>query len=174
MVTTDCRLSPSRATTPPRRRLSQKGRCIAGVVSVVASLLFVGVNPAPAAAADPECRGFGPHLRQYGTLRHRWETPSVNYPSADVGCTLRRGATGSAVLILQRSLNNCYNAGITESGYGFQTQQAVRWVQGTYGLQTDGIFGPVTNLHMKWDGVAYLGGEPISNFSRKCDHWWKY
>lgn len=58
--------------------------------------------------------------------------------------TLRKGSTGEHVSIMQALLRH-HGAGITVDGqFGPQTEQIVRYVQGTEGLVQDGICGPQT------------------------------
>jgi hypothetical protein len=70
-------------------------------------------------------------------------------------CRLARGdSTGtdvatSAVFWLQRTLNECYGAGLLADGnFGPQTRTAVEAVQRKLGIAQDGVYGPNTRDNM--------------------------
>lgn len=58
--------------------------------------------------------------------------------------TLRRGATGENVLLLQRLLNQGGAALSADGIFGAKTEAAVRSFQRARGLSADGIAGPIT------------------------------
>lgn len=58
--------------------------------------------------------------------------------------TIKKGATGDAVALLQKCLNN-YGYGLTTDGsFGAITDAAVRRFQHVAGITVDGVVGPVT------------------------------
>ncbi len=62
----------------------------------------------------------------------------------DPGTTLRFGAVGEQVKILQRNLvSRGYHIGI-DGDFGTETQEAVKHFQAENGLDTDGVVGPQT------------------------------
>jgi putative peptidoglycan binding protein len=59
--------------------------------------------------------------------------------------TLKPGATGAQVKVLQRALVNLgYSTGAADGQYGPATKQAVSAFQRANGLTADGVFGPKT------------------------------
>ena len=59
--------------------------------------------------------------------------------------TLKPGATGAQVKLLQRALASLgYSTGVVDGQYGPATKQAVTAFQKADGLTADGIFGPKT------------------------------
>lgn len=76
--------------------------------------------------------------------------PITNGPSTS--CSLMMGDSGAGVKTLQRSLNFCYNAGLTVDGsFGSKTRDALKKAQDvTSGLTVDGIYGPDTRKKIEW------------------------
>ncbi len=63
----------------------------------------------------------------------------------DTSTTLKKGSSGQSVMQLQTSLNTIMNAGLAVDGeFGSATETAVKNFQTAYGLDIDGIVGPLT------------------------------
>ncbi len=85
-------------------------------------------------------------------------TPVVRSTVAIPAGTLKPGATGAQVTLLQRALKSVgFSAGAPDGNYGPATTRAVTAFQRTNGLTADGIFGPKT-LQGLTRAVAARGG----------------
>jgi hypothetical protein len=148
-----------------RNRWSWKKPVAAALLGT--SLATVGVvGASPASAAADTCMAYGQH--EYNDYPgwplppdrwYRWETPVKAAGGLNIFCTLRPGDRGAPVLILQRTLNNCYGQGLVRDAvYGPATQHAVLNVQ-TFennfhgaGLNANGVFEGATSASMSWYG----------------------
>ncbi|MEV6321481.1 peptidoglycan-binding domain-containing protein [Nocardia sp. NPDC051787] len=64
---------------------------------------------------------------------------------------MRSGDSGSGVIALQKALNKCYKAGLSEDGkFGPRTRSALMSAQKDAKTDPDGIFGPDTRAKMEW------------------------
>jgi murein L,D-transpeptidase YcbB/YkuD len=120
-------------------------------------LLGAGAAAGPAAAVQAEapvtpaaasCAGATKLNHQGSYFYYR---PSTAPASGNYNCILGLGSSGSGVVALQQAANLCYGQGLTVDGeYGPRTRDAVRNIQRFHGISADGVFGPVTNLHMAY------------------------
>lgn len=91
--------------------------------------------------------------------------PPVTEPPATGGTymqwlnTIKAGASGTAVTILQGLLKSCGYSIQIDGAFGRQTDDAVRWYQGVHGLTIDGVVGPQTWHTLGADGPKAEGGE---------------
>jgi cell wall-associated NlpC family hydrolase len=111
------------------------------------------------------------------TLKKKWipslfflflMTASISPAHADATSVLRLGANSANVTTLQQNLKTLgyFKYPYVTGYYGPVTRQAVRSFQSDYGLQTDGIVGPVTHTaiqhalvkrKMMQDAKQYVG-----------------
>ena len=74
-------------------------------------------------------------------------------PSDPAGrCYLKRGMSGSAVVVLQYAMKSCYNetALAVDGSFGPATEAALRRTQSKMGITVDGSYGPQTGSHLSW------------------------
>ncbi|MFI6247222.1 peptidoglycan-binding protein [Streptomyces sp. NPDC051016] len=114
-----------------------------------------------AVAAEVHCTGF--------TNVEITPDLKIHVPSAGTGnfnCVVARGDNNLAVLVVQESLNACYNQGIAEDrDFGGNTEQAVINAQtkinqswGRKVLTVDGRFGPITSSYFYFQLYDYSTG----------------
>jgi hypothetical protein len=104
------------------------------------------VNPLPANAAVGTCNSVA-----YWTGSIFAATAEVPVRGTSPNCVLGSGNAGNPTRVLQRSLNRCYQQGLTVDGiYGPRTATAVRNVQRRHGIAVDGIYGPQTSRTMRF------------------------
>jgi hypothetical protein len=115
------------------------------------------VNPLPASAAVGTCTGLVYVARPFYAAQAR-----VPARGTSLNCTLGSGNAGTPTRELQRSLNRCYQQGLTVDGiYGPRTATAVRNVQRRHGITVDGIYGPQTSRTMRfawWNSDGTFSG----------------
>ncbi|MBG0569332.1 hypothetical protein [Actinoplanes aureus] len=138
---------------------------VAGAVIVITAL----VAPAsPASAATPTCNSW---TTKFSSDGYRFEVPSLGRNSNEHVCVLKLndgysgGGVGSAVFVLQGSLNSCHQGGLVQDGkYGPRTRDVVAWVTAAKGLsQPPEGFGAYDQVVMffvvRWLGQRTVGGE---------------
>ncbi|WP_433120688.1 peptidoglycan-binding domain-containing protein [Micromonospora sp. CA-246542] len=97
--------------------------------------------------------------------------PTVGWQTGNKHCYLTYGHSGSAVLVLQEALNNCYARSLTLDGnYGPKTRDAVRYAQHKINedivyanIAEDGEYGPQTRAYMGFAIFGVNGGPVIPN-----------
>lgn len=114
---------------------------LSGVMAALAvASLAVVVQAAPAQAAVTVCDTY--------TQRGVGGGYVVHLPApGDCSLWYRQSSTitGTGVIVLQRTLNNCYAAGLTVDGrFGPATAAAVAKAQRLAGVSADGQYGPIT------------------------------
>jgi len=135
---------------------------------VVSAAVLTGATtaeaaPAPeAVAAEVACNAFTNVSVGGGWYLH---VPSLGGSSGNFNCVVVRGHHNIAVLVVQESLNACYQQGLQEDGdFGGNTEQAVKNAQTrinqTYGnvLGVDGRFGPATSSYFSFQAYDYNNG----------------
>jgi peptidoglycan hydrolase-like protein with peptidoglycan-binding domain len=66
-------------------------------------------------------------------------------------CYLQYGDAGTAVLLLQARIADCYGLHLTQTArYDVATRSAVQRVQRLHGITADGVYGPQTFKAMRW------------------------
>lgn len=125
----------------PLSFLRRAGLATVGLVLVLATAC---ASPPPAGARGPAVIG-GPLVAAPATTS---PAPDASPPSADAAPAvppLRRGDSGPAVLALQERLDALgYWLGEPDGTFGSLTEQAVFALQGTAGLDRDGVLGAAT------------------------------
>lgn len=112
-------------------------------VSAAIVMAGTGISVLAAAPASAATCSDATHVNQDPNVRAYVPSPS--------GCSLREGNSGVAVIALQRALNKCYNAGLSDDGkFGPKTRSALVSAQKAAGTGADGIFGPDTRAKLKW------------------------
>ena len=139
--------------------LGKKIRAALAGVGMAGALAVSAATPAAAGGvgtlAYPTCQTFQwwPATGEGGWVR----IPDLNQ---NYRCQLAYGNQNSGVWALQVALDRCYAAGLETDGiYGPLTRQAVRNVQARIGAVVDGEYGPQTGSLMDWplefgDGYA--------------------
>ena len=122
-------------------------------IGIASTGLIVGASPASAAVS---CSTYAQVFNTSGTTQ-------ANVPSTSTtggfNCTLGSGTTGTGVRALQRTLNNCYSAGLTvDSNFGSATAAALKRAQRAAGVSDDGVYGPATrdaidHIYYRVDGT---------------------
>jgi hypothetical protein len=84
--------------------------------------------------------------------------------SGSLSCLLGRGNGGSAVVALQRTLNRCFSAGLSEDGdFGPLTEAALESAQGVVGTDDDGVYGNDTrnafDRERRWRAFSNTTGQ---------------
>lgn len=129
--------------TPMRRWVH---RIVAIAIVLSGSLGVAVVIPSPAHAALPRCTGASIVGNNGGTSI----VPSQGTNTGQVSCALGDGDRYLGVMILQRALNYCHQAGLAEDGiYGELTRNAVIFMQAVAKnrgapIVVDGWYGPKT------------------------------
>jgi hypothetical protein len=109
------------------------------VGAFAASTILATALPASAASS---CASYSPRYNTSGTTQ--MNVPAVSY-SGSINCTRGTGNTGAGVRALQRTLNNCYSAGLSvDSDFGGATKTALQRAQRSAGVSADGVYGPNT------------------------------
>ncbi|WP_086842025.1 peptidoglycan-binding domain-containing protein [Amycolatopsis kentuckyensis] len=139
-------------------------RLAATAAALAAATAVVGAPTATAAgpAAEVACNSFTNVGVGGGWYLH---VPSVGANSGVYNCVVVRGHRGIAVLVVQESLNACYQQGLQEdSDFGGNTERGVKNAQTAinraYGnvLTVDGRFGPKTSSYFSFQAYDYNNG----------------
>ena len=131
-------------------KLSTRRLLVAGGLLVVLLLALLAATGVFSGGGHPSARPPATTTTgTTGTTATATTTPTpriVPLPSA----TLKPGATGSQVRLLQRALAGLgYSAGAVDGGYGPATERAVAAFQRAHHLAADGITGPNTLRTLK-------------------------
>src|SRR3979411_2070489 len=117
------------------------------VVAILLSAVGVSLAPAAPAAAQASCTDYAYYQSELGWLV---EIPTIG-PTHRDNCLLGVGNAGTAVKVLQITLNHCYGSGLAEDGiFGPQTGAAVIRAQTAAHVTPDGVYGPQTRDHIRW------------------------
>ena len=135
--------------------------------ALIGSLFIVvtGTQP-PASAVAPTCTNSFTHTSSSGYnvpagtyMIH----PSYGTPPSESPCRLEIGDRGTAVRVLQRNLNSCYNAGLVLDGeFGRATHNALVAAQTKAGVSPDGVFGNLTKYNVLWARYSIETGSRVS------------
>jgi hypothetical protein len=138
---------------------------VAALPTLVAPMASAAPATAPASetvAAEVACNAFTDVNVGGGWYLH---VPSVGGNSGNFNCVVVRGHRGIAVLVVQESLNACYQQGLAEDrDFGGNTERGVRNAQTrinqTYGnvLSVDGRFGPNTSFYFSFQAYDHNNG----------------
>jgi hypothetical protein len=125
-----------------------------------------------AAAALPQCGG-----ARLVPVNGSWGIPLPSLSdNGNANCNLmygdsphrgsdRSGDPETAIQILQRNLNFCYDSKLAVDGlYGSKTRAMVKQVQRMHHLVADGIYGPKTRSAMNWR----LYSSATNSWSKGC------
>jgi hypothetical protein len=113
--------------------------------AVVVVLLFSVLFAVGAFSGGGAPRAKVPLVTTTASAPVKTTTPVVRSTVAIPAGTLKPGATGAQVTLLQRALKSVgFSAGAPDGNYGPATTRAVTAFQRTNGLTADGIFGPKT------------------------------
>jgi peptidoglycan hydrolase-like protein with peptidoglycan-binding domain len=119
------------------------------VIAVAAVVTTLGVAAGPA-SADPRTALTG-QCTTHVVSSEGWVPSTAN---GNTHCWMARGSYSVGVWALQMSLVFCYGQNVGPNGpdrdYGGATVQAVKNVQGAYGIRKDGEYGPQTRGVMKF------------------------
>jgi hypothetical protein len=121
---------------------------VGGATTTAQSVASPTPSSSPAPSALPTCLGESVYQGPDG----QYLRPTTFDNSRNVNCMLTVGSRSKAVRTLQRALIVCYGQPLAFDGiYGLQTRAAVQQVQLFHGISpADGVFGPQTNLAMRW------------------------
>ena len=71
--------------------------------------------------------------------------------TTNYNCFLATGSDNNGVWALQRTLNQCYQRGLSTDGvFGTATYNALKYAQGRAGATIDGVYGPETRDKILW------------------------
>lgn len=129
-------------------------RIVVVFVAVVAAIGSTLIAATPA-SASPTCNTADVWLNN---SNYYAEVPAYWSGSGDVSlaCNMVRGNVSNGVLVLQRTLNDCYlePAGqpllSEDRNFGRLTFEALKYAQGRAGARVDGVYGPETLRKLNW------------------------
>ena len=106
------------------------------------------------------CAGTMEYRTDDGRVRLPTDRPEDEWASAD--CTLSRGQSGGAVVLVQVALTLCNGQRIPIDGVnGEATRLALANVQSAHGIHVDGGYGPATREVMAWPTDPADGGSGL-------------
>lgn len=134
-----------------RKSLSAVASLVVGIALVLVPAQVSQASTEQAGVqALPTCKSFSTFKKTVWGWTLHTNVPTTAHQNRNTNCLLRYGDRGAGVLVLQDALSRCL-APITLDGiYGQETQNAVRFVQGSAGVPVDGIYGPKTRDVMDW------------------------
>lgn len=127
-----------------------KKRATALAMMMVTAGGVVAFTGTAAQAAAPTCTKTGTIGGQVDPI----QVPESS--SGSYNCQLSKGNNNSAVRLLQSTLVDCYSQSISVDGdFGTNTQAALKRAQAKAGVTADGIYGPNTASHFKFQSLLY-------------------
>lgn len=155
---------------PLQQSRNSRRRAAATLVAVLAGASLTLSTPTAAQASSPCTSLTFYRVGGYpgGADMH---VPTVGWQTGNKHCYLTYGHSGSAVLVLQEALNNCYSRSLSLDGnYGTKTREAVRYAQHRINedivyadIAEDGEYGPQTRAYMGFAIFGVDGGPVIPN-----------
>ena len=137
--------------SPARRAASVEKRRLAAVVAILGVCLLIGLAVGGVFSGQSKPVSAPAPVVATEALTASTSTPFTPPPLRPAsGPTLKRGAHGQRVVVLQRALAQLgYYSGRIDGQYGPGTESAVSRFQTASGLTPDGIFGNLTRRALR-------------------------